>query len=356
MDETCISSSVGHSWRPCQLKRRRDACLRLYTRRHRTRCPLRSRQLIATRLCPAKTSGRRATPSIQAVTFSPHGERRPSRACRKRLAALDAGFLFAGRHRRSRLASSLPKACRTGTDWSRRATKVRRIAAYAVERTSGGPSVLSSSSGVDRRTETPSPCTEHRRHNAKTSAGAYDKTSLSSTSISAAQLARGVDDVEGFPPCLVLERGRYRLSDRMAGRPMADIEQRALLHTVRRSHPPNCATCMAVRRWKCRNAFMQKALFTVRRIRPISCGLRWTLPGSSSVRLSTASPVGTCTALPTGSRYAPPEAMRSSAEATHTRKDWKRPSICNPSASSLSKSSPVRRRRRFGARPRRRGV
>ena len=66
-----VSPRRSELWHPCLLKQRRDACLRLYTRRHRTRCPLRSRQRFATRLRPVKTPGRRATPSIQAVTFSP---------------------------------------------------------------------------------------------------------------------------------------------------------------------------------------------------------------------------------------------------------------------------------------------
>ena len=42
-----------------------------------------------------------------------------------------------------------------------------------------------------------------------------------------------MESIHGFPPCLVLERGRYTLADKMAGPQMRSIEQRAILYSVR---------------------------------------------------------------------------------------------------------------------------
>ena len=91
----------------------------------------------------------------------------------KRLAAMDNGFLFARRQRRPYLARSFRKACRTGTDWSRGALPESRIAATPLSAPADGPSFSSSSSGVDRSSTTPSPCTERCSYSTNTSAGAY---------------------------------------------------------------------------------------------------------------------------------------------------------------------------------------
>ena len=49
-----------------------------------------------------------------------------------------------------------------------------------------------------------------------------------------------MESIHGFPPCLVLERGRYTLADKMNDRQMSPIEQKAILYSVRRVYRSTC--------------------------------------------------------------------------------------------------------------------
>ena len=48
-----------------------------------------------------------------------------------------------------------------------------------------------------------------------------------------ARLLDAIDDEEGFPPCLVFERGTYTLTRRLASRRTTIAEQRTILYAVR---------------------------------------------------------------------------------------------------------------------------
>ena len=50
--------------------------------------------------------------------------------------------------------------------------------------------------------------------------------------VASPRLLNVVDGADGLPPCLVLERGDYSLSDRLSARHPNPMEQRAILYSV----------------------------------------------------------------------------------------------------------------------------